>query len=394
MRRNPPAKWVLPEAVDPPTTKCFVIEVPDDPQHIAAFRGALLNLASAYKWADDATHMAKDVALRWRQAIEEMAECDMAIMLRTNPFDSCGAQVSYDGGTVWEEFFNARDCATTTVEDMFSNDEVPGGANPDPDQCFDLDLVIDANTMKLIPLAISGGWRLSITQLHGAWNGAAGQDWVCPTGKVYFFGQCSNLTEGTQSGDPINTIPHMQLIIRLPDGTYDEIDLDGSEYVVPSGQPSGNTFLMANDSTLSDNSGSVSLHLLACAPSSVVHITYGVAGGITLGHGPSYTVLNSEFTVYSDAYPPGGSNYHVAWPIFDRCVKVQVISYSGWTCCAGGFDAIWYRLDCGGGSLVLMKQSDYADPSTWPAALCIEEQQTLSATAFSLTLKVTEWDCT
>lgn len=261
-----PAKWVLPEAVDPPSTKCFVIEVPDDPQHIAAFRGALLNLASAYKWADDPTHMAKDVALRWREAIEDMAECDMAIMLRTNPFDSCGAQVSYDGGVVWTEFFNARDCAVTTVRDTLGNETPPGGDDPDPFQCFQLDLVVQANSMKVLPLAVASGWTLSITYISGAWwDGDVTHYWQCPTGYQYALGTCTANSINGQATDPIPTgAKHMQLIILLPDGTYDDIPLDGSDYIVPQGQPAGNYFLLCNDGGLSDNQGSVSLHIEAC----------------------------------------------------------------------------------------------------------------------------------
>lgn len=330
MRRNSPAKWVLPEAVDPPGVKCFVIQVPDDPQHIAAFRGALLNLASAYKWADDATHMAKDVALRWRQAIEEMSDCDMAIMLRTNPFDSCGAQVSYDGGVIWTEFFNARDCAVTTVRDALGNETPPGGSDPDPGQCFDLDMVINGNSMKVIPLAVASGWTLTITQLAGAWwDGNVSNYWQCPTGYQFALGTCtSNYIDG-QSGDPIPSgAKHMQLIIRLADGTYDDIPLNESSYTVPAGQPSGNYFLLANDSSLGDNQGSVSLHLEACNYIPVINITY-VLDTIT-PTGPASVNALDEFDVtwtkVGDPCPSGGVD-------FDQCVDIQLISVTGWTNC-------------------------------------------------------------
>jgi len=74
-RRNPPAKWTLPAVVNPGTRKCFTINVPDEPYHLAAFRGALLALGSAYNWADDVDHTAKDVALVWRGVIADMADC-------------------------------------------------------------------------------------------------------------------------------------------------------------------------------------------------------------------------------------------------------------------------------------------------------------------------------
>lgn len=74
-RRNPPAQYVLPSVVNPASRKCYTILVPDEPQHIAAFNGAILSLASAYNWADDPDHTAKDVALVWREVWEQMAAC-------------------------------------------------------------------------------------------------------------------------------------------------------------------------------------------------------------------------------------------------------------------------------------------------------------------------------
>lgn len=73
-RRNPPAKWTLPEVVNPLETMCVQIQVPKERFHIAAFRGALLNLASATQWADDPDHTAKDVANVWKAVINSMTE--------------------------------------------------------------------------------------------------------------------------------------------------------------------------------------------------------------------------------------------------------------------------------------------------------------------------------
>lgn len=82
-RRNPPARWVLPATIDPTERRCMMIPVPEDPQHIAAFRGALMHLAEAHKWSNDPTHKAREVALVWRNIIDglewgcgvEDAEC-------------------------------------------------------------------------------------------------------------------------------------------------------------------------------------------------------------------------------------------------------------------------------------------------------------------------------
>lgn len=71
-RKNALAKWTLPTIVHPETTKCIQIEIPDEQFYIAAFRGAMLHLQEAYKWADDEAHTAKQVALVWRDIIDNM----------------------------------------------------------------------------------------------------------------------------------------------------------------------------------------------------------------------------------------------------------------------------------------------------------------------------------
>lgn len=85
-RRNPPAKWMLPDVVDPPDSICMSLQVPNNRYHIAAFRGALWNLASAINWADDIDHTAKEVAQVWRNVIDNMgADCDDATCCRDFP---------------------------------------------------------------------------------------------------------------------------------------------------------------------------------------------------------------------------------------------------------------------------------------------------------------------
>jgi len=75
MRRNPRAKWVLPEVIDPPDRLCFQIEVPNDKFHIAAFKGALYTLTSAVSWADDLDHTAKAVAAVWAEIYDNLRTC-------------------------------------------------------------------------------------------------------------------------------------------------------------------------------------------------------------------------------------------------------------------------------------------------------------------------------
>lgn len=109
-RRNPPAKWVLPETIDPEERLCFTIQVPDDPQHLAAFRGAIWNLCSAVNWQDDPEHKAKDVANVWRQIYDEVDACIMAVTdVRQNEESPCILEKQIDDGD-WTEFANLQLC--------------------------------------------------------------------------------------------------------------------------------------------------------------------------------------------------------------------------------------------------------------------------------------------
>jgi len=111
-RKNPPAKWVLPDVVDPAGRKCIMVQVPDNAYHIAAFRGAMLALASAYNWSDDIAHTAKEVALVWRDIVDAMewgCEVSGLIDVRQNTESPCILEKTADGDT-WEEFANIQLC--------------------------------------------------------------------------------------------------------------------------------------------------------------------------------------------------------------------------------------------------------------------------------------------
>lgn len=222
---------------------------------------------------------------------EPMQGRKQPLLIRTKPSDNCVLQQSLDGGSTWSDVYSARQCAVDTVKDMVSKGEIPGGGDPALHQCFDLDLTVPANQMAIIPLAISSGWSLQFTDVKGTWHdGNISHYWQCKDGHQFALGTCTSNFIAGQSGDPIPATNHMSIILRLPDGSYAAPPLDGSLYVVPQDMPEGNTFLLANDDTLSDNQGSMSLHLLACNEAGIA-ITY------LHGTGPALATIGEEFTV-------------------------------------------------------------------------------------------------
>lgn len=278
-RRNPPAKWTLPTVVNPALRRCFVIEVPDETMHIAAFRGALLDLASGYKWADDPSHTARDVALVWRDVIDNMLDCGALMAevdIRIKPGVPCVIQLTTDGGITWLDKANVHECAVNTInEELGASSHQPGarsqageqphGAAPLPGECFGFDGTLMANSRWLIPIAVASTYTLRLSYVSGAaWDGNLTHFWTCAYGGEFLLGQC---IQNYLPNDPTCPMPAehpMRLILALPDGTYAALPLDGSEYTIPNGQPAGNYFIMVNDTELSDNQGSFGFHLDVC----------------------------------------------------------------------------------------------------------------------------------
>lgn len=67
-------KFPLPTVINPPDRLCVRVNVPDDPAHIQAFTGALLNLTEWYGWERDSLKRGREVASVWWQVYLEMLE--------------------------------------------------------------------------------------------------------------------------------------------------------------------------------------------------------------------------------------------------------------------------------------------------------------------------------
>lgn len=61
--------YLIPDTIDPLTSSCVKVAVPDDERHRAAFWGALQTLAGWYNWEREPTKSGKNVALVWANVI-------------------------------------------------------------------------------------------------------------------------------------------------------------------------------------------------------------------------------------------------------------------------------------------------------------------------------------
>lgn len=279
-RRNPPARWVLPTTVDPAVRRCYTIEVPDDPAHIAAFRGALLALASAYNWADDPAHTAKDVALVWRAIIDSHIDWGCAVQTQIREDDICTLSWSYDGWVTFNSY-DPSGCILANIDSV-----VPGmisdaiaqaiadgllqqnggqpspSGGPAPETCQTLHVTLPANQRWHCPFPVTDGWTVEIANIKGGWNDGT-LAWYCSTGGRYLLGACAEDLHSHQTGDPSGDGWHMELIGQIGTSYF----MPGrTSYTVPDGTGSSYIDFLANDGSLSDNSGQIEFDATFCSP--------------------------------------------------------------------------------------------------------------------------------
>lgn len=257
-RKNPPAKWVLPAVIDPAERYCFQISVPKDVHHLAAFRGALLSLASAYNWQDDEAHTAKEVAKVWKNIYFAVMTCDGSQNPLHYSYDEdvdMGIRIDCDC-KAWIPCCDGTEKQLATV-DMITAPGQPGGGQPQPQpgggqQCYEGSF--HANEAWLLPTLVSAGDTVSISQMTGA-GSSNGLAWFCPDGSIYFAGVCAGAGT-TDPADVAPTIDHMA-IIALIDGTYYRANA-GQVITVPGGVTNAQVVVRANSNGLTGNSGSYS----------------------------------------------------------------------------------------------------------------------------------------
>lgn len=260
-KRNPAAKWVLPVIVDPPDTICVQIKVPREAYHIAAFRGALLNLSSAYKWSDDVDHTAKQVARVWRDVIDNITVCedisrqgievddDMAQFRQTG----CVLEVQCANGD-WETLYDPTDCIKDLVTKGSSQLSPAGSITEDTTvaEC----LIVAGNGKYIFPFSVSPGDTVVISASKGGWYGGdLTEHWYCPDGNQFVFGICAFGGDIAGSNGEMPSENFMRLIAEYDGVFYDAFD---ATFTIPDSATESDLVFQANDTNLTNNAGSVS----------------------------------------------------------------------------------------------------------------------------------------
>jgi len=387
-RKNPPAKWVLPKIVHPTKTRCFTIEVPDERFYIAAFRGALLNLAAAYHWQDDSAHTARDVARVWRSIVDRVTGCTppplpgrpgiyiedtMSSQIRIKPENTCIIQMWCIDH--WEDWYDPTRCIPGSVGNPSPAGDLAAG------ECRSYSVVLNGSSQWILPVALEDGDTFTVSNMQGGWNDGTLQ-WYCPSGSIYGLGVCTG-SPGHDGGDPDAVGYHMQLLGFL-DGIYYPI-VDGGVVAVPTGTAASNLTFRANDATLSDNTGSVSFDITVCRNPAPVE-SYGIS--YAYGSGPGSVIAGSvvSITAAARSVVPSNTAYNIELSI-SPCAKLEILSAPGWTDTDGaGPNVSWNCEDCSS------TPHEVFPPATLIPTFGNQECTTLginSVTPFSITFRLT-----
>jgi len=265
MTRGGRAKWTLPDVVDPPDRLCFEIEVPNNLYHIAAFRGALLNLASAIFWQDDPAHTAKDVAMVWDEIVQNIRSCPdpkstnqgvlledlMSQQIRLKPDDPCIIQMWCVDD--WVDWYNPAGCVVNEVTQPTDGTAIAA------DDCREWDVTLTGNGVWLLPVQVSSGYTITVEDATGGWSDG-GLQWACPSGMTYAAGVCVSAISG-QGTDPIPSANHMRLIAKIG-STF--VDAYNRVLSIPASTTNAQVIFQANDGDRSDNAGSVQFKVKVC----------------------------------------------------------------------------------------------------------------------------------
>lgn len=309
-KRFPLAKWVLPEVVKPPTSTCFMVPVPDDRNHRGAFMGAMLSLASAYKWQDDADHTAIEVAKVWRNIFYQLTaqlcaiqpddigtslDEDISMQIRISPDDSCIIQMWCIDH--WEDWYNPKECIASGAT------QPPPSSAPEVGECKEYFVTMNARDQWLLPFPVSEGYEVTISGMNGGWNDGT-INWFCPNGGFYTLGACGSPSAPVGT-DPMPGLAHMRLIGRVGASGY--FDAADGFYTIPIGVVDEPLYFQSNDDTLSDNQGSISFTVSVCAKEQQTwcyEYNFEDVSG-------SFLPFESGGTVYGTWVPGlGWTNYH------------------------------------------------------------------------------------
>jgi len=294
----------------PEDTICVVLQVPNSPAWLGALWWVLNQYNYWYNWHRTDDKRGVLVAWRWRkmfwQAHTEYMNgktCidinnfdvgvnlgeDMSQSIRISPDDDCIIQMWCIDH--WEDWYDPRSCIVGGVTQPVD------GTALDIDECRTWDVNLRAGEQWLLPIPVSSGYTMQVTEASGGWSDGTLQ-WACPSGQAYFAGICGTPLP-FDAGDPIPTLAHMRLIADI-DGTF--VDAYNRVLNIPSGTVDGQVLFQANDDPIEGNFGSVSFKVNVCNSSENV---WSKTWDFSISDGGWEPILDSTTQQPLAVYNPG-----------------------------------------------------------------------------------------
>jgi len=243
-----------------------MIEVPDDRQHRAAFLGAILSLASAYKWQDDPAHTAKDVAAVWQDIYDRITFC------KPGPTKLKLSEMEYEMSICeqlrWQDGVLQGLCCGEWTDIAgqppggFFNPQ-PGGGSPQPQPgggCETYRASLDGNGLWQLPTYVSTGDTINVTNASGATYNPTTGGWFCPDGSSFILGSCfpSSITD---AGNPMPSVQSGRLIAKI-DTTY--YDVYSGPFTVPGGITGKPVTFLINYDNPAGSTGALTFNVEVC----------------------------------------------------------------------------------------------------------------------------------
>lgn len=383
------SRWTLPEVVNPPDSLCFTVNVPNERYHIAAFLGAIYELAKPYSWQNDALHTAIDVGAVWRDIFYSLApsacetDCPVNIEEMTVDMSVC-EQIRYNPAT---GLFEGLCCGSWSAisgqpANGFAPSPAPGPGTtvPKPGACTVYQGTLRANEQWLCPAVVNTGDTVQITFQTGAWTDGSGI-WYGSNSTTYFGGIYvpNSVLNGA---DPLPASPHMGLLSKI-NGAFHYLG-DGAAFTVPAGVSNKLLILQANDASLTDDSGQITFSVTVCNnQSGAFHHTWDFT---VSNWGWSTTTATWVAGVGWQSQNSGGNqllNISKGFP--SRTItRVEDIHNAG-AASGGGFRG--QKLTISGvittiaTALAASGTQDLITPGSWPASTVVQIQVDTSASA-------------
>lgn len=255
----------LPIVMNPPDSLCFLVRVPNDQGHLAAFFGAIHDLSNWTSWQRDALHQGKDAAAVWRDIYTSLvpqicnppvitgSEVDLGSPLRIDC--NCNVFVTCCDGT------EKQILTSTQVQALIQGSAVNGAPQPTPGGgCQIYNLTINGGQLQIVPTTVSTGDTIQLTAATGA-STQDGVGWQCTDGEIYFAGSCvgGGVTNG---GAYVPTAKIGKPVLYL-NGVYHDLTI-GVPYTIPAGISNITPMLVLNYVSSNPISGQVECTVQVC----------------------------------------------------------------------------------------------------------------------------------